>query len=525
MIPGESSRRHHHANEVTLGETPRPKEMNADRHSMSPINGKSYEIPANESKISELDGFIARNLDRIPIVVQGLGFVGAMTALVCSNTRDSEYAVIGVDLPTPASYWRIAALNEGVFPVAAEDPKIQKMFLASQERGNLFATHETHAYSKAEIILVDVNLDVADLTALDSTHWSYAPKLKLFEAAVQTIASHCREDALIIVETTVPPGTCEKIVYPLLKDGLASRGLRSDKIMLGHSYERVMPGPDYVSSMTDLPRVYSGVSKESADATQAFLSSILGRPDTPLSRLQSTTASEIGKVLENSYRAANIAFIDEWTRYAEAAGVNLVEIIDAIRLRPTHSNLMYPGIGVGGYCLTKDPLLASWSSREFFGIEEGMPSREQDVRVGQLMPGHAFQRLRKHAGHLAGKKLLLLGVTYRGGVADTRLSPVLHFLNSALAEGMSVFAHDPLVSHWPESNLDVFSDFGDAASVDPDIIAMTARHHQYQTQEFVFSLLDLRNCLIFDTVGILSPQAIALLSRKHVVKVLGRGDL
>lgn len=498
--------------------------MSGVRHSVSPINGKLYEIPGNETGLGEVDSFVAQNLDRIPVVVQGLGFVGAIAALVCSNTRLSEYAVIGVDLATPSSYWRIAALNEGIFPVVAEDPKINSLFVASRQRGNLFATHETYAYSVAEIIIVDVNLDVDNLIASGSNHWAYAPTISLFEQAVDAVAQNCREDALVIIETTVPPGTCEKIVYPALKEGLERRGLRSDILKLGHSYERVTPGPEYVSSMTDLPRVYSGINKESADATEAFLESVLG-PNTPLSRLQSTTASEIAKVLENSYRAANIAFIDEWTRYAEVAGVNLVEIVDAIRLRPTHSNLMYPGIGVGGYCLTKDPLLASWSSREFFGIKEGMPSREKDVRVGQLMPSHAFHSLKNHAEHLPGKKLLLLGVAYRGGVADTRLSPVLEFLNSAVAEGMEVFAHDPQTSYWSEADINVFRSFDDAVSVNPDIIAITANHGDYQRQELVSLLLSLKNCLIFDTVNVLSPQSIALLSQQHVVKVLGRGDL
>ena len=82
-----------------------------------------------------------------------------------------------------------------------------------------------------------------------------------------------------------------------------------------------------------------------------------------MTRLSSTNSTEMAKVLENSYRAMNISFITEWSRFAEESGVNLYEVIGAIRMRPTHTNIMFPGIGVGGYCLTKDPLLASWSKK------------------------------------------------------------------------------------------------------------------------------------------------------------------
>ena len=111
---------------------------------------------------------------------------------------------------------------------------------------------------------------------------------------------------------------------------------------------------------------FLGKTKKVQMPPKNFLNTIINTSHARLTRLESTTASEMAKVLENSYRATNIAFAVEWSRFAEEAGVNLWTIVRAIRERSTHANLMFPNIGVGGYCLTKDPLLASWSRKIFF---------------------------------------------------------------------------------------------------------------------------------------------------------------
>src|SRR6185369_3635524 len=113
----------------------------------------------------------------------------------------------------------------------------------------------------------------------------------------------------------------------------------------------------------------------------------------PLTRLGNTQATEMAKVLENSYRAMNIAFMVEWSRFAEEAGVNIYEVVNAIRMRPTHKNLMLPGLGVGGYCLTKDPLLASWARMNLFGSEAPLEQSETGVHINDQMPIFAFQYL------------------------------------------------------------------------------------------------------------------------------------
>lgn len=500
--------------------------MTEMRISKNPITGRHHPLPLSESDAHAIDGFVAANRGRRVVVVQGLGFVGSVMALVCANATGEQYAVIGVDLATEASYWRIAALNEGVFPVVAEDPKIEEYFSRARRNNRFYATHDPYAYSQADVIVVDVNLDVAKKTTVWRDTEGYEVDLSSFRAAIEAIGRHCRDDALILVETTVPPGTCEKVVWPILMQSLAGRGLPTSRVRLGHSYERVMPGPNYIDSICKCPRVYAGVDEASAEATEAFLSTVIDTRECLLRRLGNTNASEMAKVLENAFRAMNIAFVVEWSRFAEEAGVNLYEVVDAIRKRPTHANLMYPGIGVGGYCLTKDPLLASWSRQHMFNGGGTLTQSERAVSTNDKMPEYAFKFLaREYGADLKGRRVLLLGVSYRGEVGDTRFSPVDLFFDHLVASGAVIDLHDPYVRHWPEKDLLVEQDLLSALTCDPDIVVVSTAHRVYGSSQAVDALTALAGRFLYDTVGIWSPQQIMTLSSRHRVKVLGRGDL
>ena len=123
----------------------------------------------------------------------------------------------------------------------------------------------------------------------------------------------------------------KQIIKPIIEEELIERGLSLKNYRLGHSYERVMPGPQYVDSIREFPRVYSGINEASADAVEFFLKTIIDTSKCKITRLEHTNATEMAKVLENSYRAMNIAFAVEWSRFAEEAGVDLYAVVDAIR--------------------------------------------------------------------------------------------------------------------------------------------------------------------------------------------------
>ena len=246
------------------------------------------------------------------------------------------------------------------------------------------------------------------------------------------MGENCKEDVIILVETTVPPGTCRMIVKPFVDECFSKRGLSKDRYVLGHSYERVMPGPNYINSIKNFYRVYSALKESDSKIIEDFLKTIISVEKYPLTKLATTEATEMAKVLENSYRAMNISFMVEWSRFAEDAGVNLYEVVNAIKMRPTHNNMMFPGIGVGGYCLTKDLLIASWASQEFFKSVK-LESSENAVRINDQMPDYAFNYFKKKIIKKCESlnKIAILGVAYGPGIGDTRFSPVKNSMNKS----------------------------------------------------------------------------------------------
>ena len=545
--------------------------------STNPYTKQQYPIPETINDRKHIEAFLRRFPERKVVVVQGLGFVGAVMSIVCANADGADYAVIGVDLPTPQSYWKICEINAGKFPITSSDPNVELYFENARQQGNFYATADPIAYSYADVIIVDVNLDVDKKNGPFNELKAFDVNLDGFRAAIKAIGRHCREDVHVIVETTVPPGTCMQVVYPLLCEGLVRRSLTASMIRVGHSYERVMPGPDYVNSIKHFYRVYAGIDEASADATEAFLRTIISTEKYPLTRLGNTNATEMAKVLENSYRAMNIAFIVEWTRFAEEAGVNLYEVVRAIRMRPTHSNMMLPGIGVGGYCLTKDALMASWARQQMFGGKGPLTMSEQGIATNDLMPWYAFRFMLKHLGietddedqsslpgkqgivapddgrrthtenpatddygsgsanpshekkyqgkRLKGLKFLLLGVSYRSDVADTRYTPPEYLYRFLKREGADVALHDPYVGYWEELALNVPDNLEKVLTDDIDVLVFSTMHGMYRDDNTLYRFIEKnRHVWVFDTLGIVPEEVIRQTANKRI-RVLGRGDL
>jgi len=427
-----------------------------------------------------------RRCDFVPrpvVCVQGLGFVGAAMATALAGARDDNgtpcFNVIGIELDTARGRHAVAALADGRFPFAVADAALAAATAEAANVGNLAATCDPAAYAMAEVIVVDVNLDLpvsADAISAE------VPRLDLgsFRDAIAALGRWMPPDALVVIETTVPPGTCAQVVAPQIEAALRGRGLPSDRFRLAHSYERVMPGAEYLDSIVNYWRVYAGHTPAAADACAAFLSRVVNVARYPLCRLSSTTASETAKVLENSYRAVNIAFMEEWGRFAEAVGIDLFEVCAAVRQRPTHSNLRQPGFGVGGYCLPKDPLMALAASRAIFGLDSlDFPFCRMAVATNRVMPLVSLDRVTTMlGGSLAGKRLALLGVSYRPDVADTRHAPAELFLREALARGADVVLHDPLVAHWPEVGCELSQTL--PAPDDLDAVIFATAHGAYR---------------------------------------------
>ena len=470
--------------------------------------------------IARAVGRAAPPTGRPVVCVQGLGFVGAAMAVAVASARDAEgqprYDVIGVDLPTDAGRARIEALNAGRFPFASRDEQLAGELVRAHERANLIATSDAAVFALASVVVVDIPLDVDWDTDPPALRWDG------FRRGITTLARMMSPGSLAILESTVPPGTTARVVAPIFEQELKARGLPPGAVNLAHSYERVMPGRDYLESIVNFWRVYAGHTPAAAEACERFLRDVIHVDRHPLARLRSTTASELGKVLENAYRATTIAFMEEWSRFAEGTGVDLFEVVDAIRVRPTHSNMRTPGFGVGGYCLTKDPLFAALGARDLFGREAAFPFSALAVQTNRLMPLASLERLQDLlGGNLEGRSILLLGVSYRQDVGDTRHSPAEIFVRAARDRGARVIAHDPLVRRWEELDLDLPAELPKAAGVDAVVLAVP--HREYRELDYEAWLGDHKPVLL-DAFSVLSrEQRDRLRARGCRVESVGRG--
>jgi UDP-N-acetyl-D-glucosamine dehydrogenase len=433
----------------------------SDLYSISP-GGEKFPLPKPEDYKAEYEKLKKRiNLERASgheiVVVMGIGFVGAVMAAIVADTVDKKGKpskfVIGMQRPSSRSFWKIPMLNRGISPVKAEDPEVDPMIARCvNDKRTLIATYTYDVLKLADVVVVDVQCDYRkeDLGNVRTGETDMAA----LEASLGVIAEHIPPKALVLIETTVAPGTTEQVAYPIMKKTFRKRGIESDPL-LAHSYERVMPGKNYVASIRDFWRVCSGINEEAKERVVKFLNEVLNTKKFPLTVMDRPIESETAKIVENSYRATILAFLDEWSLFAEQNGVDLVKVINAIKVRPTHSNMIFPGPGIGGYCLPKDGGLGIWAYKHILGFEEDifkmtpMAIDINDTRglhVGQL----TRDALRNMGQPIAAADILVLGAAYREDVGDTRYSGSEIVIRKLAEMGAEIRVHDPYVEHWWE---------------------------------------------------------------------------
>jgi nucleotide sugar dehydrogenase len=393
------------------------------------------------------------------VVVMGVGFVGAVMAGVVADAVDPDSGapskfVIGMQRPSTRSYWKIPYLNRGVAPVEAEDPEVAPMIQRCvKQKKTLVATYTYDALSLADVVVVDVQCDY-NKESFGSVKQGRAD-IAALESSLKIIGEKIQPDCLVLIETTVPPGTTEYIAYPIIKKEFDKRDLKESDPLLAHSFERVMPGKNYVASVQEFWRVCSGINAEARRRVVAFLSDVIKVDEYPLTVLDRPIESETCKIIENSYRASILAFMHEWSLFSERNGVDLIKVIEAIKVRPTHSNMIFPGPGIGGYCLPKDGGLGVWAYHTLMGFEDDIfkitPAAidindTRALRVAQLVR----DALRNMGKIVAASKIVLLGASYREGVGDTRYSGSEVIVRKLTEMGADIAVHDPYVKHWWE---------------------------------------------------------------------------
>ncbi len=531
--------------------------------SISP-DGESFPLPEQADYAAEYERVrglaeAARARGQEIVVVMGVGFVGAVMAAIVADCVDQDGRpskfVIGCQRPSTRSFWKIPLLNRGVSPVKAEDPQVDVLISRCvNDKKTLTATYNSQVIDLADCVVIDVQCDFLkqELGNMKSGECDMAA----LEATLKTVGQHIRPECLVLIETTVAPGTTEFVAWPILKKAFANRGIASVPL-LAHSYERVMPGREYVASIRDFWRVCAGCDVAARARVEKFLHEVLNTDKFPLTVMDRPIESETAKIVENSYRATILAYLHEWSLFAERNGVDLIKVVDAIKMRPTHSNMIFPGPGIGGYCLPKDGGLGYWAYKHILGFEDGdkvfrITPVAVDINDTRALHVAELTRdaLRNMDRYIAASQVLIAGASYRQDVGDTRYSGSELVVRKLTEMGAEMRAHDPYVEQWWEfaeqdayptsglswkrffrnqdelSNLKVDNDLAQALQgVDALILAVPHDAYRQLTPEQVVEWAG-KPIAVIDCFGLLDDASIARYFELGCeVKGLGRGHI
>jgi UDP-N-acetyl-D-glucosamine dehydrogenase len=370
----------------------------------------------NQSDASALQG---RLLDRSATIgIIGLGYVGLP---LVRNCLVAGFKVVGVDSDAE----KIDALKFGRAYIRQEGPDLLTTAIA-QERFQ--PTSNFASLANADAILICVPTPLKNGREPDLTHVT---------DTARSIAPHVRHRQLIVLESTTYPGTTREVVKPILE---ACAGTSGQDFFLAYSPERTDPGR-VDSEMASIPKVVGADGKEALELACALYDQLAART-VPVSSLETAEAS---KLLENVFRAVNVALINELKMVYRELGVDIWEVIEAAKTKPFGFMPFYPGPGLGGHCIPIDPFYLSWKARQ-----HGVTARLIEVagEINTDMPRHlvdgvAAEVERRFASGLNGRKALILGLAYKKNTDDTRESPALKLIELFEERGARADYYDP----------------------------------------------------------------------------------
>ena len=347
--------------------------------------------------------------------VIGLGYVGLPLAIEVAKKSSS---VIGIDIDK-SKIELLKSGKSGIEDINTADLK----FLSESSR--LVVTSDYSKVALCDILLVCVPTPLSD---------ERVPDLEPLLAAIRCIASYLTPGTLVIIESTVATGTTRNTVLPLLEELI---NFPPAQIEVAYSPERVDPS-NKVWSLQNTPKLVSGITESSKMRAITFYSSFISE----VIECESVEIAESAKLLENSFRFVNISFINEFRIFCNALGIDINKVIKAAGTKPYGFMEFYPSIGVGGHCIPVDPLYLSNKAREV-----GSPIKMIELadQINRDLPKYFVSRAEKKLNGLEGKKILVVGVSYKPNISDVRETPVLNLISALRSKGAQVSWHDDLV--------------------------------------------------------------------------------
>lgn len=409
------------------------------------------------------------------VCVVGAGYVGL--PLICLLAK-SGYNVFAVDIDKT----KVELINKGVS--SFKDEYVKNLLPKFKSRIKA-VTEYKDAVNRSDVIIVCVPTPIDEMCR---------PDLRAITSANENISPYLKKGQLVVIESTVAPGTTEGCI----KDILEKSRLKAGKdFYLAHCPERIDPG-NKKWTIENIPRVVGGINKISGEKAYAFYKSIL---NADVYEMSSAKAAEAVKIVENTFRDVNIAFVNELAKSFNKIGIDTVEVIKGAATKPFGFLPHYPGCGVGGHCIAVDP---------YYLIEkaEGVGFKHQFLKlareINNSMPDYTVQMvvdgLNKIGKSVKGTKITVLGVSYKGGVADTRESPALEIIDKLQKLGAKLKIYDPYAEHM--SNVKNINE-----AVASDCIVIATDHQEFK--ELDLRLLTSNNVkVIVDGRNILDKEKI-----------------
>lgn len=421
--------------------------------------------------LSELQSKIEQRTAIVGVI--GLGYVGLPVACAFAS---AGFQVIGVDVKAE----RVALINQGCNPIDGAEPGLTELLAKSVDARRLCATINYSDLAQADVILIDVE------TPVDETH---SPQYIALAHACQNLAQVIRKDTLVIVESTIAPGTMKDVVRPLLEG--SGKKVNID-FFLGACPERVMPGK-LLANLHSMSRVCGAYSSETSAAMIALYRHIVAAD---LDAADCITA-ELVKTAENAYRDVNIAFANELALICEVTGGDFLRVRELVNKSPGR-NVLFAGAGVGGHCIPKDPWLLASSARDKIAVRLIPAARA----VNDSMPLH-IANLTRRALELSGvdiaaSRIVVMGYAYLEDSDDSRNSPTAALVAQLKAWKASVIIHDPWVTEYKSELMRCLEN--------SDAIVVMVAHRDYKTVDLAVLREHLRTPILIDGRRVFDAQ-------------------
>ncbi len=452
------------------------------------------------------------------IAVIGMGYVGIPAAVLLA---DAGYRVTGIQRRSERSGWKIDWLNQGKCPIGGNEPELPEMLRRVVSEGRLVVTDDYATLANVDIALIDVQ------TPTDDAH---VPQYESLREACRQVGRFLRPGNLVVVESTVAPGTTEHVVKPILEEVSGLRAGLPDGFGLCFSYERVMVGR-LVHNIREYPKVVGSLDDESKNmATEMYRSIVRGGVHGT-----DIMTAEVAKTAENAYRDVQIAFANEVALLCESLGIDVYEVRNLVNGLPNdpsapHANpvrnMHFPGAGVGGHCLPKDTWLLMHGYDRYAESKREYPMSILTTarHLNDWMPVHMVDLLEaalNEAGReISGSRICVLGYAFLENSDDARNTPTVPFIKELERRGAACVIHDPYIVN--DEGYRIERDI-DSALKGCDAMVLMTKHDEYRsiTPESLKSVL--RSMIVIDGRDMFNPRE--FLDRGFIFKGMGKGNV